>query len=100
MKFRRSVPNNLVEKYERRPAPWDEPFFEMRGAHMMCGADWTKLRIGGEGGYLLTMIDFFSRKIISWKILMKKSHLRKNTTSKTQRYAPKELHLSRFYFLE
>ena len=61
--------NNLVEKYERRPAPWDEPFYEMIGAHMMWGADWTKLRIGGERWYLLTMIDFFSRKIISWKIL-------------------------------
>ncbi len=61
--------NNLVEKYERRPAPWDEPFYEMRGANMMWGADWTKLRIGGERWYLLTMIDFFSRKIISWKIL-------------------------------
>ena len=61
--------NNLVEKYERRPAPWGEPFYEMRGANMMWGADWTKLRIGGERWYLLTMIDFFSRKIISWKIL-------------------------------
>ena len=35
--------NNLVEKYERRPAPWDEPFYEMSGADMMWGADWTKL---------------------------------------------------------
>lgn len=61
--------NGLVEKYERRPAPWDEPFYEIRGASMMWGADWTKLRIGGERWYLLTMIDFFSRKIITWKVL-------------------------------
>ena len=61
--------HGLVEKYERRPAPWDEPFYEMHGANMMWGADWTKLRIGGERWYLLTLIDFFSRKIISWKIL-------------------------------
>ena len=61
--------NNLVEKYERRPAPWDEPFYEMRSANMMWGADWTKLRIGGDRWYLLMLIDFFSRKIVHWKIL-------------------------------
>ena len=61
--------HGLVEKYERRPAPWDEPFYEMHGANMMWGADWTKLRIGGERWHLLTLIDFFSRKIIAWKIL-------------------------------
>lgn len=60
---------NLVEKYERRPAPWDEPFYEMIGSDMMWGADWTKLRIGGERWYLLTLIDFYSRMIIEWKIL-------------------------------
>ena len=60
---------NLVEKYERRAAPWDEPFYEMMGANMMWGADWTKLRIGGERWYLLTMIDFYSRTIVEWKIL-------------------------------
>ena len=32
--------HNLIEKYERRPAPWDEPFYEMHGANMMWGADW------------------------------------------------------------
>ncbi len=55
--------NNLVEKYARRPAPWDEPFYKMRSANMMWGADWTKLRIGGERWYLLTMIDFFVEKL-------------------------------------
>ncbi len=61
--------NNLVEKYERRPAPWDEPFYEIIGADLMWGADWTKLRIGGERWYLLTLIDFYSRTIVEWKIL-------------------------------
>jgi transposase InsO family protein len=70
--------NNLVERYERRPAPWDEPFYEIYRANMMWGADWTKMRIGGERWYLLTMIDFFSRKIISWKIL--KTVVAKNIT--------------------
>ena len=68
----------LVEKYERRPAPWDEPFYEIYRANLMWGADWTKMRIGGERWYLLTMIDFFSRKIISWKIL--KTVVSKNIT--------------------
>lgn len=61
--------HNMVEKYERRPAPWDEPFYEVISANTMWGADWTKLRIGGERWYLLTMIDFFSRKIIHWNVL-------------------------------
>ena len=61
--------HGLVESYERRAAPWDEPFYEIYRANMMWGADWTKLRIGGERWYLLTMIDFFSRKIIAWNIL-------------------------------
>jgi putative transposase len=68
----------LVEKYERRPAPWDEPFYEIYRANLMWGADWTKMRIGGERWYLLTMIDFFSRKIIAWKIL--KTVVSKNIT--------------------
>jgi transposase InsO family protein len=60
---------NLVEKYERRPAPWDEPFYEVYAANVMWGADWTKLQIDGQRWYLLTLIDFFSRKIVSWEIL-------------------------------
>jgi transposase InsO family protein len=61
--------HGLVEKYERRPAPWDEPFYEVYGCHMMWGADWTKIRINNERWYLLTLIDFFSRKIIHWEVL-------------------------------
>lgn len=61
--------HGLVEKYERRPAPWDEPFYEVRGADLMWGADWTQIRINHERWYLLSMIDFFSRAIVHWKIL-------------------------------
>lgn len=60
---------DLIERFERRPAPWDEPFYETIGSNMMWGADWTKLRIGGERWYLLTLIDFYSRMIVEWKIL-------------------------------
>lgn len=67
--FKELKRNGLVEKYERRPAPWDEPFYEIRSANLMWGADWTKLRINDERWYLLTLIDFFSRKIMHWKIL-------------------------------
>lgn len=61
--------HGMIEKYERRPAPWDEPFYEPSHANVMWGADWTKLRIGGVRWYLLTLIDFYSRVIVEWKIL-------------------------------
>ena len=48
-----------VEHYERRAAPWKEPRYEVMGANVMWGTDWTKLRIGGMRWYLLTLIDFF-----------------------------------------
>jgi putative transposase len=58
-----------VEYYERREAPWKEPRYEVRGANMMWGTDWTKLRIGGVRWYLLTLIDFFSRLIVHHEIV-------------------------------
>lgn len=61
--------SNQVEPYERRSAPWKEPFYEMYRANMMWGADWTKLRIGGMRWYLLTLIDFFSRFIVHHEIV-------------------------------
>lgn len=58
-----------VEFYERRKAPWDEPFYEIIHANTMWGADWTKMRIGGTRWYLLTLIDFFSRLIVHHEIV-------------------------------
>jgi putative transposase len=58
-----------VEPYARREAAWKEPRYEVIGANIMWGADWTKLRIGGIRWYLLTMIDFFSRLIIHHEII-------------------------------
>ena len=43
--------HDLVEPYERRAAPWKEPFYEIYRANVMWGADWTKLRIGGVRWY-------------------------------------------------
>ena len=53
-----------VEPYERREAAWKEARYEVIGANIMWGADWTQLRIGGIRWYLLTLIDFFSRLIV------------------------------------
>lgn len=58
-----------VEPYERRQAPWKEPLYEIMGANMMWGADWTKLRIGGVRWYLLNLIDFYSRYIVHFEIV-------------------------------
>jgi putative transposase len=58
-----------VEPYARRAAPWKEPFYEVIGANIMWGADWTKLRIGGRRWYLLTLIDFFSRYLVHFEVV-------------------------------
>lgn len=60
---------NLIEPYHRREAAWKEPRYEMIRRDMMWGADWTKLRIGGIRWYLLTLIDFFSRRIVHYEII-------------------------------
>lgn len=58
-----------VEPYTRRAAPWKEPLYEVIGANIMWGADWTKLRIGGVRWYLLTLIDFYSRYIVHHEVV-------------------------------
>jgi len=58
-----------VEPYERRKAPWKEPFYEIYRANVMWGADWSQMRIGGRRWYLLTLIDFFSRLIVHFEVV-------------------------------
>jgi putative transposase len=60
--------NDLIEPYERRESPWKEPRYEIRCRNLVWGTDWTKLKINHETWQLLTLIDFFSRKIIAWDI--------------------------------
>jgi transposase InsO family protein len=60
---------NKVEDYERRAAPWKEPFYEIYRSDVMWGADWTQLRIGGMRWYLITLIDFFSRYLVHFEIV-------------------------------
>jgi putative transposase len=67
--YKRLKATGKVDTYARRAAPWKEPFYEVWRADVMWGADWTKLRIGGERWYLLTLIDFFSRVIVNYEIV-------------------------------
>ena len=77
--YKRLKEQNKVEYYERRAAPWDEPFYEVRSANLMWGADWTQLRIGGKRWYLLNLIDFYSRFVVHFDIVENVSakHIRK-----------------------
>jgi len=67
--YKRLKEMGRVEPYARRAAPWKDAFYEIWRANLMWGADWTKLRIGGERWYLLTLIDFFSRLIVNYEII-------------------------------
>ena len=58
-----------MEPYERRPAPWKSPRYEVWQRNLLWGSDWTKLRVGGLRWYLLTVIDFFSRWIVAWEVV-------------------------------
>lgn len=67
-----------VEPYARRESPWNEPHYEIIGANMMWGADWTKIRINHTRWYLLTLIDFYSRLIVAYAIVpnVNSSHIK------------------------
>jgi transposase InsO family protein len=67
-----------VEPYARRESPWDEPHYEVVRANVMWGADWTKLKINHTRWYLLTLIDFYSRIIVSYAIVpnVNSSHIK------------------------
>jgi transposase InsO family protein len=58
----------LVEPYRRRPSPLKTPQYEVFRRNVLWGGDWTRLLIGGVRWYLLTLIDFFSRFIIAYRI--------------------------------
>ena len=70
--------SSQVELYARRPSPWDEPHYEVLGCNLMWGADWTRLKINHTRWYLLTLIDFFSRKILAFEIVpnVNSSHIK------------------------
>lgn len=60
---------DLVESYERRPAPLDEALYEIYRRNIMWGADWSKLKVAGIRYYLLTLIDFFSRFVVAHMVV-------------------------------
>lgn len=70
--------SSQVEPYARRPSPWDEPHYEVMGCNLMWGADWTRLKINHTRWYLLTLIDFFSRKILAFEVVpnVNSSHIK------------------------
>jgi transposase InsO family protein len=57
-----------VEPYERRPSPLKEPRYSVWQRNIMWGCDWTKLLINHIRWYLIVIIDFFSRYIVSFDI--------------------------------
>lgn len=60
---------DLVEPYERREAPQEEPQYEPVGPNLLWGEDWTKLLIAGRRWYLLVLLDLFSRLIVAWDVV-------------------------------
>jgi transposase InsO family protein len=70
--------NALVETFERREAPWKKPRYEIAKRNCMWGTDWTKIKISHETWHLLTLIDFYSRKIVDWQIVpeVNSSHIK------------------------
>ena len=59
---------NMIEPYERRPSPLKEPRYNIWRKNLMWGCDWTRLLINHVRWYLIIIIDFFSRYIISYDI--------------------------------
>jgi transposase InsO family protein len=60
--------HDMVESYERRESPWKKPRYSVWARNLLWGTDWTKIKINHETWHLLTVIDFFSRKIVAWFI--------------------------------
>lgn len=67
--YRRLKSLGQVEPYARRPSPLKVPHYEIRRRNLVWGSDWTKLLVGGIRWYLLTLIDFFSRLIVAWRVI-------------------------------
>jgi transposase InsO family protein len=59
----------ILEPYNRRPSPMKSALYEGYRRNIMWGCDWTRLKIGGVRWYLLTIIDFFSRLIVAYRIV-------------------------------
>ena len=67
--YTRLKAKNMVEPYERKPCPFEDPFYEVHKRDIMWGCDWTRIQIGGERWYLLTVIDFFSRYLVAHEVV-------------------------------
>ena len=67
--YRVLKPLGWVTPASFREAPWKVPRYEPFRPNQIWGEDWTILTIGGLRHYLLTMIDYFSRFIVAWKVV-------------------------------
>ena len=61
--------HGLVETYQRRPAPWKVPRYEVYRRNLVWGEDWTKIKINYQTWHLFIVIDFFSRYIVNYRIV-------------------------------
>ena len=52
-----------------REAPWKVSLYEPFRPNQIWGEDWTILTVAGSRHYLLTVIDYFSRFIVAWKVV-------------------------------
>ena len=67
--YKRLKSQGNVEPYERRPSPLKKASYDIWQRNLVWGSDWTKLRIAGIRWQLLTLIDFFSRFLLAYRIL-------------------------------
>ncbi len=67
--YRVLKPLGWVTPASFREAPWKVPRYEPFRPNQIWGEDWTILTIGGLRHYLLTVIDYFSRFIVAWKVV-------------------------------
>jgi putative transposase len=65
---------NWVLPQRPREAPWEQAHYEPFRPNQIWGEDWTQLCIAGTRYYLLTLIDYFSRYIVAWRIVKTVTH--------------------------
>lgn len=65
--------HDLNHPFERNPAkiivqPEDMLLHEPRGKNLIWGMDWTWITVNGKFMFLLVLLDWYSRKILSWSL--------------------------------
>ncbi|MCP4341871.1 MAG: transposase family protein [Desulfobulbaceae bacterium] len=68
--------HDLNHPFERRPAkevipPADMLLYEPWRKNLLWGMDWTWVNVAGKFMFLLVLLDWYSRKILSWELYHK-----------------------------